>query len=462
MVEICSALERVTWHMRPHLRPLDVEPDATIQELLINIPPGLSKSLITCVIWPAWCWSLDPTIKFIFASWDADLALKDAERMQNILNSRWYRSRWGDLRRSRQTWTKRYFVNRHGGSRLSTSIGGRVIGNHADARVTDDPTKPQSLFGGKDSVHDVLQKPITFLESTLSSRQTDPERSVNVVVMQRLHVGDLAGHMLKRIESSSPKKQKHFCHIRLPMRFNAAHIPKPWESRDWRTVEGELLAPKRYNEESVASLEQALGSLQTRAAQLDQEPISEGGNLFQRVWFKIYSALPMEVRERGRLIQSWDMRFIEDQERGDFVVGQVWAALQADFFLIDEIRGRFSFLETVHAMLRFSERHPKARTKLVENKANGPAIANVLSKKVGGIVLVEPEGGKMARANACTGLAEGGNIYVPSAPWVAETLDEITAFPKARFDDRVDAFTQAIIYLDDKKKTGYSGMYGRL
>lgn len=463
MYEICDVLEKLTWHMRPQFKPANLAADELIQETVINVPPGFSKSLITCVIWPAWCWTIDPTIKFIFASFDADLTMRDAERTQNILTSTWYVSRWGQMRHPGQTWRKRLFKNKFGGNRLSTSIGGKVLGNHADARIIDDPTKPQALLGGKESVHEVLDKAIKFLSTTLATRMTDPKKSVTVIIMQRLHQGDLAGHVLKEVESD-PERQKKFRWVRLPMRFNAEYEQKPYELRDWRTKEGELLAPKRYDAEEVARLVKELGDLATVAAQLDQDPIAEGGNLFKVADFRRYSGFPPGYeKNQGRLIQSWDLRFKDDASSGDYVAGQVWWKHKADYYLIDEVHARLGFTETENAILDLTNRYPKARTKLVENKANGPAIHNRLKSVIGGIVLVEPDGGKIARAHAISALVAGGNVYIPEGPaWAKEWLDEVKAFPKARFDDRVDAFTQALNHLDDKKKNGYSGWLSSL
>lgn len=455
MRAIARACELVLHHMRPHLKVLDRDPrvpDASLQEVLVNIPPGQSKSLLLCVLFPAWAWSRDPTIKFIFASNDADLSLRDAERTKQLLTSSWFVARWGDVRRPHATWTKRYYVNRFGGSRLSTSIGGRVIGNHADCRIVDDPTKPQDLLLSKESVHERLNRTVAFVETTLATRITDPKRATLIVVMQRLHQNDLAGHMLRTVD-----RRPSFRHLRFAMEYRASRDPQPYEWPDHRTIEGEILTP-RYGPREVEQLKKDIGSLGQVSAQLDQEPIPDQGLLFQRAHFK-RAAIPYDLRNKALWIQSWDMRFKDDAETGDYVVGQVWARHGVDFYLIDEVRGRFSFVESCQAMTELSKKWPRAKGKIIENKANGPAVASTLKNKVGGVVLVEPQGGKMARAHSISAYVVAGNVHIPPDTQYDEWLDEITAFPKARFDDRVDAFSQALIYLDDKNKTRYGAMY---
>ena len=99
---------------------------------------------------------------------------------------------------------------------------------------------------------------------------------------------------------------------------------------------------------------------------------------------------------------------------------------------------------------------PKVRAVRIEDKANGPAIIEALTGAdgIGGVVAVQPDGGKEARANACQGIVAAGDVYLPDeshavypdgrkgAPWAPGFLHECTSFPKGESDDQVDAMTQ--------------------
>jgi len=146
------------------------------------------------------------------------------------------------------------------------------------------------------------------------------------------------------------------------------------------------------------------------------------------------------------MMQSWDMTF-KNQADSDYVVGQVWGAKGADRFLLDQIRARMDLPATKEAVQNLTRQWPKAATKLVEDKANGPAVIQELQHDVAGLIAVNPEGGKIARAHAVSPQVESGNVYLPHpamAPWVEEFLEEATAFPHGRYDDQVDAMTQAL------------------
>ena len=156
------------------------------------------------------------------------------------------------------------------------------------------------------------------------------------------------------------------------------------------------------------------------------------------------------------MIQSWDMAF-KDNAGSDFVVGQVWGAKGSDRFLLDQTRARLDMPATKEAVRLLSERWPRAGAKLVEDKANGPAVIQELRHQLPGLIEVKPEGGKVARAHAVSPMVEAGNIYLPHpmlVSWVEALLEEMAAFPNGRHDDQVDAMTQALNRL--RERAGYS------
>jgi len=154
--------------------------------------------------------------------------------------------------------------------------------------------------------------------------------------------------------------------------------------------------------------------------------------------------------------QSWDMSFRETTA-GSYTVGQVWGRTGPGAYLVDQYRGRVDFPDAVTAVRSLSAKHPRAFAKYVENKANGPAVVSTLQSEIPGLIEVEPDGGKVARANAITPFVEAGNVYLPHpdlAPWVTAFIDEAAAFPNAANDDQVDAMSQGVIRLLGGKSGG--------
>lgn len=436
------------WHLDAICEHLEAVSRGEITRLVINIPPGTMKSLSTSVMWPSWVWTWKPSHKWIFASYSGHLSKRDGLRMRRLVESDWYQARWGDrFARSSDEWGALRFVNSEGGYRLSTSPGGGVTGEHADVQCVDDPLKPQEVTGSAAVSKTALKNVKEWWDGTMSSRLVDQARSARVIVMQRLHQADIAGDVLAT--------DHDYVHLRLPMRYEGKGKCPSCKGRtcatdannvDPRTKPGELLFPARFPEKAVDKRKIEMGS-RSWAAQDQQRPSPMGGNIFQRRWLRYWTKLPPDLR----LLQSWDMAF-KKTDSSDPVCGQLWGWgasgwAKGYFFLIDQEWGRMTFSETCEAVVRFSDKHPKAVRKLIEDKANGAAVEDRLKERVPGIKLVNPMGGKEARANAVEPVFESGHVLLPHpsiAPWVPDYVEELVNFPAAPHDDRVDATTQAL------------------
>ena len=184
---------------------------------------------------------------------------------------------------------------------------------------------------------------------------------------------------------------------------------------------------------------------QTFSAQYLQSPAPAEGALFKRSWFKFYRELPKLHQQ----VMAWDYA-IKEKTTSDYTVGIVMGRVGADKYVIDIVRAKMNFPDACNATIAFCTKHPLAYKKIVENKANGPAIVDTLKKTIPGLVLLEPGADKIARANSVSPDVEAGNVYLPDpsiCPWVGDFLNELTSFPFAPHDDQVDAFVYALMEL---------------
>lgn len=442
------------WHVDAICQHLEWVIHGEIQRLVINIPPGHAKSIITSVMWPAWVWSWRPGWRSIFSSYDEKLSLRDSVKSRAVMQSPWYQERFEPRWRftSDQN-VKGYYRNSRMGERLATSTGGASTGFRGNCTAVDDPTNALDR-------HNVnaLEGAADWWDKVMSSRLNDPRTGGRVIMMQRLHGKDLTGHVLAK---------GGYVHLRLPSEFRPNTTKHPnrvsktltksghrWQ--DPRTREGELLFPDLYPRDVIEQAKIDLGTWDY-SAQHQQDPLPESGGIFIRSWFKFYTqrTLPPVYAET---IQSWDMAF-KKLEDSDYVVGQVWSRLGANCYLRLERRGRMGFGESKQAVRDVSKAWPMASLKLIEDKANGPAIIEELRTDIGGIVAVNNADDVFARAWACQPFVEAGNIWLPDPsewPEVNDWLDEVCTFPKATFDDRVAAFVQAVLRLK-KRLSGDGG-----
>ena len=439
------------WHIREECKALQAVSEGKIRKLIINVPPGTGKSLIVSVFWQAWQWIIDPGHRFLAASFDHQLVNRDAMRVIKLVQSDWFQERWPEVYTANEAQErtvnvpKSCFWTTRGGLRFSTSIKGKGTGYHAHTHVIDDPLKPRDAEGKRVNIDSAaLQEVITWWKSTLVSRQVDAANTRKVVIMQRLHEDDLVGYL----EDSEDGWLK----LCLPMEYDPdlhtkIELADGTILEDPRTREGELLDPGRYPAPAVAELKKTMGS-QVAAAQLQQRPAPASGNMFKKDWFRQYDHVPQDF---DYLIQSWDMSF-KGTDGSDFVVGDLWGIRGADAYLLPGwIEKRLGFSATCDEMTRFcnlSHWHRMAFLKLVEDKANGPAVVDSLKKKIPGLVLVNPDGGKEARAASVTPFYESGNVWHPSPLLDSRIVRReaiLMGFPNVKNDDVVDTTSQALL-----------------
>jgi predicted phage terminase large subunit-like protein len=283
----------------------------------------------------------------------------------------------------------------------------------------------------------------------------------------RWHEDDLAGRLLKHV----------------PNKCYEINIPLEAEENDilGRNV-GDSLFPAIGKDN--AWLKEFKQSYKTQEgarswdALMQGKPTAQEGSMIKRYWWKYWipkgSNLPkVSVKNKDgitelidtievpdtfdRMLQTWDLAF-KKKEDSDFISGQVMANKGANIFLLDLINERLSFTETLKAIENMTAKWPNVIVKLIEDKANGPAIIDMLHHKIGGIIPVEPEGSKQARVEAVTPIIESGNVYIPHPmlfDWVNEFIDQSAKFPKVAHDDMVDAFSQGLfrfIYASNPEK----------
>lgn len=438
------------WHVDLICEVLQAAFDREIRKFIINIPPGCMKSRLVASLYPAWCWAEDPTECFLYASFDQGLSDRDARSMRDIVASQWFQDRWPEAKLPRSAVRQvRDFKNSRGGWRFSTSVGGKGTGRHPHQIIVDDPIKPADTIGGADTTRKAIDGCISWYRGTISTRQADPVNTIHGLIMQRLHDNDLAGAL-----SAEWAGDPAFVHVMLPMHFDrtrAFSFPALGLA-DPRTDDKALLWPQRFPEPEVDKLTQALGIFAD--AQLEQDPVAKEGGTFKLNWIQYWSpggsiANTVSLPPIGTDVISWDCAF-KGKDSSDPSCGGALRRAMGRFFVLDVEWGRWDFPGLQHAVIRLCQRNPRIIKKLVEDKANGPAIIASLQGKFPGFVEVNPEGGKEARANAVAGLFQAKLVFLPHPslfPWVTPLIQELIRFPRASHDDGVDMLTQGLVHL---------------
>lgn len=99
------------WTIEAMADHLEAVTSGDIQNLLMNVPPGTMKSLMTSVFHGAWEWTFAPSTTIFSASHASTLAERDARKMRTLVGSQWYQDLWGHVVKPSSKWGDRYMEN---------------------------------------------------------------------------------------------------------------------------------------------------------------------------------------------------------------------------------------------------------------------------------------------------------------------------------------------------------------
>lgn len=410
---LCQELQEVVFALKKRSK--------NTGDIIINIPPGTSKSSIVTVMLPVWAWLVDPTLRVMTASYTSTLSASHSMKSKDIINHERFKKMFPDIELRPDFDTKSHYANTRGGERFATSSTGTATGFHANLIIVDDPINP------REAVSDVSRASANaFMDTTLSTRKTDKDVTVTVLVMQRLHQFDPTGNWIN-------KPEKNIRHICLP--GTVSENVKPPELKE-RYVDG-LLDPKRLSKESLAAMMIDLGAY-GYAGQVDQIPSPAGGQVWRK-WIKPVpdSEFPRDLESFGT---DWDLAYTKD-DTNSACAYVCSGKVGTDMYISDLGWDWLEFPEMVAWMKTRPMPH------FIEAKASGKSAKQTLTRMGIPAIEVTVRGGdKEARARMATPYAEAGMIYCRASlleKLYSDTKQGILFFPKTGTDLN-DALVQAI------------------
>jgi predicted phage terminase large subunit-like protein len=428
------------WHVKAICDHLEAVSCGEVLRLNLNAPPGMSKSLLLSALWPAWEWTWKPDLSYYFVHYSPDLALRDARRMRDLVLSDWYRERWPVRLLDEGA---KEFRNDRGGFRFSVSIGQAGPGRHTQRVVIDDPIKPIETQGTAAVTGKELAKVERVFKGTLPLRLL--KDGAEIVAMQRLHEKDCSGIALAG---------GGYMNLFFPMRNELNRQFATPYGFDPRRVEGELLCAELKGPADVESLERDLGIY--ASGQLQQNPVRPDGSIFKVSDFRYYTDLSAEKIDEW--IVSCDLTF-SDGVASDFVAFVVMARAGAKIFIVDVIKKQMTFTQTITEFLILLRQYPQIGAKLVENKANGPAMLSMLENKIPGLIARGANDKKVQRARAATPWFQAHNVYFrDGAEWLPGVVRSLGGFPWLEHDDDVDAIAQGLAYFVEQRNPLVEGL----
>lgn len=447
-----------------------------IKNLIISIPPRFLKSTLASVIWPAWCWANDPRLKFLTGSYEIGLATRDALRTRDLLQSEWYKDRYGTGTRLKADQNQKHlYLNESGGSRMAVSVGGKLTGYGGDILLVDDPHNLINVHQDPERL-----RAIRWFTGPLRTRVNNAATARRVVIGQRARANDLIGHI-----SATNPDYVHLCMQNEFVSHRRTVTKNPVTGKaifiDPRKAEGELLCPARLDMAATKALKHDMTAADY-SAQFQQDPTTDGGLILKQEYWKPWVNPPWRsdpgaqraIPECFQVIQLYDTAFEEGEENdysarltlGIFrYTGEVLTKVRRPdgrvietpvkqpprnaALLVGAWREKIGFPELREEAKRSYEK-VKPDWVLVEKKASGHALIKELKRA--GIpvkaVKIDGDGDKIARAHtASLALEKGCVFYLPQSTFAQPVMKECADFPNGEYDDWVDCFLMGLMWL---------------
>ena len=440
----------------PHIRVLCGEAERVVRrvvarqpkeyDLIINVPPGTSKSNIFSQALEAWSWTIDPTLQFITASHSFDLALALAVKSKDIILSDKYRHYFPEVSIRFDIKGKQWFCNTAGGYRYSCTPGISPTGRHAHLIIVDDPIDPKA------SLSDAERNSINeWFESTLPTRVVSKDISATILIMQRIHEDDPTGFLLK-------KPGARIRRIKLPGDLSDGTMPSPPELKEIYSQD-DLLDPIRLSRQALEELKMIMGEY-NYSGQIQQEPVPREGGLFKPEKAVVVQSIPGRI---AKIVRSWDKAGTPGG--GCFSAGIKMGILEdGNFIVLDSIHGQWRAEQREQIMLQtaITDGHSVRIVIEQEGGSGGKESAEATVRNLKGFTVDvdRPSGNKELRAEPFATQMNMGNVFILQGEWNKSYIDELRMFPRGKYKDQVDASSQAFSRLVSKKAIDYRKMMG--
>lgn len=418
-------------------------------DVIINIPPGTTKSTLLSVLFPAWVWTRMPSARFICGSFTHPLALDLSRKCRDVVESEKYAVCFGKETKTHKAValssdqnTKGYFTTTEKGMRYAVSVGGSVTGMHAHFIIVDDPIDPNQAASD-----DELANANNWMNETLPSRKVDKEVAVTVLIMQRLNQNDPTGMMLD-------KEKEGLIHYKIPARLEDGPLPEELS----QFYKDGLLDPVRLSDAVLKEAELDLGPY-AYSCQYRQSPIPVGGAAFDTSKFIAIDDIPADVEITAHW-RFWDKA--GTSKGGNYTVG-TYMVRWVDRFtrlpaicVVDVVRGQWNSGEREKVIMRTAQRDGRGVRIGVEQEpgSGGQESAEGTQKRLLGyrVTIVKPSGDKTQRADEYSHAVNAGMVYYLKRPWNKEWLKEHMYFPFGTNDDQVDSASQCFTLCNTQKK----------
>ena len=474
--EVSSEDFKDNWHIQFICNELQRLAEAVAEkrekphDLIINVPPGSTKTIICSIMFPVWCWTKWYWMKFICVSYSSSLSLESAVYSRDLVRSDRFKAVYPELgikedkdQKGNFQVTRRWPSKpgraeriRMGGNRYSTSVGGTLTGFHGHIIIVDDPINPEQAVSEVE-----LNNANRWIDQTLPTRKVDKAVSPTITIMQRLHEEDPTGHLLKKGKTNL----RHICIPGEILNYESEVCPKELVKK----YKDGLMDPNRLSWKVLKDLEEDLGQY-GYAGQIGQAPTPPAGGMFQVDHFTVIERPPPETMIE-QIIRYWDKagtkQIGKKGKNAAFTAGVKMAKLKNEqvWVVLDVVRGRWASNEREKVIKNTAQADGKDVHIWIEQEPGSggkESAESTITNLAGFVVRAErPQGDKVYRADPYSVQVNNGNVRLLRGDWNKDFKEEHRYFPHSAYKDQVDSAGGAFAKLTNTKQARVFGQSRR-
>ena len=418
-----------------------------ITRLIINVPPGYTKTEMAVINFIARGLALNPAARFIHVSYSQRLAHLNSSSIRELVLTEEFQELW-PMTLKADSKSKEAWFNTSGGGVYAVPSGGSITGFRAGrmspgftgAFIVDDPLKPD------DAMSLLKREAINFRFTNTFKSRLAQETVPIIVIMQRVHEDDPTAHML----TGGTNETWH--HLVLPVEITGEEVYPDTFTHGIQIkhdLEAGPLWAFKHNEEQIENLRNS--DVYTFSAQYQQEPTPLGGSLFKDEWWQFYEEVPVDLTQRIITVDTAQ----KTAEHNDFSVFQCWGVTtDKKIYLLDQWRGKWEAPQLQDNFIRFYNLCKHGHSSVlsgayVEDKSSGTGLVQSVRQKGDAVVIPVPRvKDKITRAFGVAPAVQSGLVFLPRGkPWLRDLLHEFGAFTPTlshAHDDQVDAMMDAV------------------
>ncbi|PAB24301.1 DNA-packaging protein [Klebsiella pneumoniae] len=445
-------------HHKVIQKTLDRVIDGEIQRLIINVPPGYTKTELATINMMGRGLALNCRARFMHLSYSHNLALLNSSTARGMIKSQAYQSMWPMALRDDAD-SKAMWWTEHGGGVYASSAAGQVTGFRAGhmepgwqgALIIDDPVKPDDAYSEivRDGVNNRFNE-------TIKSRLA-LETTPMIVIMQRIHYHDLSGYLLR---GGSGEKWHH---LNLPVIIDSSRSYEETYPENTHAIPIDhglpdgWLWPFKHNESHRVSL---FSHRCTAEAQYMQNPkrFNAEGALWNEEMISAAHAMRI-TQDLARTVVAIDPQATnsEESDESGIAVASVYGSGDERQYSLDaDYSGKYSPNGWATKAIEAYEQH-EADAIVIETNQGGDMAEDTLRNAgfTGRVIRVHASKGKYARAEPISALyAQGRVAHRGSLYEVENQFMEYVPSTAKKSPDRLDAAVYALTELSEPQSIG--------